>query len=191
MCQDSDIKIAGEHPIEKKASSAELFSDAEEYEAQRNNGNLKRAQELGKSVALSFIEICKKDELTVMEPDDGDLETQRILLLSFTAMAGLEKFCPNMTLANTARTALFNELYVLDRPLFDKSSDTGAFSFYYLSFRRGTDVDRRIGQTFAMLCSHDGDPIYQELGEALYCWFFSKIKKLVDKAAFIKEKNSD
>ena len=50
------------------------------------------------------------------------------------------------------------------------------FSFYYLAFRRGNDVERRIGQTFAMLCSHDGDPIYQELGEALYCWFLSEVK---------------
>ena len=56
------------------------------------------------------------------------------------------------------------------------SGDTGAFSFYYLAFRRGGEIDRRIGQTFAMLCSHDGDPIFQELGEALYCWFLSVVK---------------
>ena len=55
--------------------------------------------------------------------------------------------------------------------------DSGAFSFYYLAYRRGNEVDRRIGQTFAMLCAHDGDPIYQELGEAIYCWFISRVSK--------------
>jgi hypothetical protein len=30
-----------------------------------------------------------------------------------------------------------------------------------------------------MLCSHDGDPIYQELGEALYCWFYSVVERTV------------
>ena len=39
-------------------------------------------------------------------------------------------------------------------------------------------MERRIGQTFAMLCSHDGDPIFQELGEALYCWFTAEIRKI-------------
>ena len=63
-----------------------------------------------------------------------------------------------------------------DADLYKTSADTGAFSFYYLAFRRGGEVDRRIGQTFAMLCSHDGDPIFQELGEALYCWFLSAVK---------------
>ena len=57
------------------------------------------------------------------------------------------------------------------------AEDNGAFSFYYLAYRRGSEVERRIGQTFAMLCSHDGDPIYQELGEALYCWFLSVVKE--------------
>ena len=43
------------------------------------------------------------------------------------------------------------------------------------------DIERRMGQTFAMLCSHDGDPIYQELGEALYCWFSSVVKTEAEK----------
>ena len=180
------MKIAGEHPSETVKENSDLYGDALDYTAEKANGNLERAEGLGALLAAEFLSVCQKDELTLSQNDSESLMTQKILLLSFTAMAGLERFCPNMALANTARTAFFNRLYELDRGLFEKSSDTGAFSFYYLSFRRGTEVDRRVGQTFAMLCSHDGDPIYQELGEALYCWFSSVIEKKVKAAGFVK-----
>lgn len=186
MCQDQDMKIVGSKPSDDVKKNAELFSDVAEYEREKSNGNIARAKMLGEKLAAEFVEVFKKDELTFSENDSESLITQKVLLLSFTVMAGLEEFSPNMTLANTARTAFFDELNNLDKDLFGKSSDTGAFSFYYLSFRRGIEVDRRVGQTFAMLCSHDGDPIYQELGEALYCWFLSTVQNQVQKTEFVK-----
>ena len=186
MFQDSDMKIVGEKPSDDVKRNKELFGDVVEYEREKSNGNIKKAKTLGSSLAAEFVSVCKKDELTISENDSESLITQKVLLLSFTVMAGLEEFCPNITLANAARTAFFDELHNLDKELFEKSSDTGAFSFYYLSFRRGTEVDRRVGQTFAMLCSHDGDPIYQELGEALYCWFLSTVQDKVQKTEFVK-----
>lgn len=185
MCQDNDMKIVGENPSDDIKKNKELFGDITEYEKEKSNGNIKRAKELGTVLAKEFVSVCRKDELLISEGDSESLMTQKILLLSFTVMAGLEQYCPNMTLANAARTAFFDQLYVLDKDLFERSSDTGAFSFYYLSFRRGTEVDRRVGQTFAMLCSHDGDPIYQEIGEALYCWFLSVIQSKTKAANFI------
>ena len=183
MFDDYDMKIVGEAPNEK--AEKELFSDNAEYQKEKQNGNIARAKELGNVLAKEFVSVCKKDELTISENDSEALFIQKVLLLSFTVMAGLEQFCPNMSVANTARTAFYDSLFSLDREIFEKSSDTGAFSFYYLSFRRGTEVDRRVGQTFAMLCSHDGDPIYQELGEALYCWFLSVIEGKVSAANFV------
>lgn len=183
MFDDFDMKIVGEAPKEKAQN--DLFSDNAEYENEKKNGNISRAKELGAVLANEFVSVCKKDELTITENDSEGLIVQKILLLSFTVMAGLEQFCPNMSVANTARTAFYDKLFALDKEIFEKSSDTGAFSFYYLSFRRGTEVDRRVGQTFAMLCSHDGDPIYQELGEALYCWFLSVIEGKVTAANFV------
>lgn len=171
---------------EEDDKEAKLFSDENEYNREKSNGNINRAKTLGQEVAEEFVNVCRKDELTVSENDSEQLVTQRILLLSFTVMAGLEHFCPNMTLANASRSAFFDALFNLDKSLFEKSSDTGAFSFYYLSFRRGSEVERRIGQTFAMLCLHDGDPIYQELGEALYCWFFSIVGKKVKGVGFVE-----
>lgn len=184
MNQDNDMKIVGDRPSQD-IKNRELYGDASDYVREKANGNLQRAKNLGIDLADEFVAVCKKDDLTISQNDSEILLTQKVLLLSFTVMAGLEKFCANITIANAARTAFFDRLYELDKDLFDKSSDTGAFSFYYLSFRRGTEVDRRVGQTFAMLCSHDGDPIYQELGEALYCWFLSKVQKKTKAAEFL------
>ena len=186
MFQDSDMKIVGEKPSSDVKKNIELYGDIVVYDKEKANGNIKKAKELGAVLATEFVSVCKKDELTISENDSESLITQKVLLLSFTVMAGLEEFCPNITIANAARSAFFDELHNLDEGLFEKSSDTGAFSFYYLSFRRGTEVDRRVGQTFAMLCSHDGDPIYQELGEALYCWFLSTVQKNVNQTEFVK-----
>lgn len=183
---DHDIKIFGSNPMDNSNLNNELYGDDADYKKEKENGNLSRAKELGVILASEFVSVCRKDELTLSQNDSESLMTQKILLLSFTVMAGLEEFCPNLAIANTARTAFYDKLYELDNDLFVRSSDTGAFSFYYLSFRRGTEVDRRIGQTFAMLCSHDGDPIYQELGEALYCWFSSIIQKKVEKTDFVR-----
>jgi hypothetical protein len=102
---------------------------------------------------------------------------QRRLLLSFTATIGFEKFASDDFLCGVAQKSFLDTVKKERSELFETSQDTGAFSFYYLAFRRGGDVVRRIGQTFAMLCSHDGDPVYQELGEVLYCWFLSIVKK--------------
>ena len=102
---------------------------------------------------------------------------QRRLLLSFTATVGFELCCNNDQLDGIAQKSFLDTLRKTDDELYRSSSDTGAFSLYYLAFRRGGDIDRRMGQTFAMLCSHDGDPIFQELGEAVYCWFLSEIRK--------------
>lgn len=180
------MKIVGEKPSDDVQRNRELYGDITDYKKEKSNGNLERAKGLGAVLASEFVSVCQKDELTLSQNDSESLMTQKVLLLSFTVMAGLEQFCPNIALANAARTSFFDVLFELDRELFDKSSDTGAFSFYYLSFRRGTEVDRRVGQTFAMLCSHDGDPIYQELGEALYCWFSSVIQKKVNQAGFVE-----
>ena len=128
------MKIAGEHPSETVKKASDLYGDALDYATEKANGNLERADGLGALLAAEFLSVCQKDELTLSQNDSESLMTQKILLLSFTVMAGLERFCPNMALANTARTAFFNRLFELDRGLFEKSSDTGAFSFYYLSF---------------------------------------------------------
>ena len=172
LYSDSDIKIAGDKPSQEIKKRRENVSELKEPAKEK----IKNAKELGKRIALKFINDAKETEVSD-EPADFDMLLQRRLLLSFTATVGFEQFCRDDTLAGIAQKSFIDTVKKENDELYRSSSDTGAFSFYYLAYRRGSEIDRRIGQTFAMLCSHDGDPVYQELGEALYCWFLSVVKK--------------
>lgn len=170
---DKDIKIAGDKPSEdvrRNRQKAAAGSSADSH-------NSTAAKLVGQAVARQFIEDAKNslDESFV----DYNLLLQRRLLLSFTATVGFEQYITDEALCGIAQKSFLDTIRKEDRELYATSSDTGAFSFYYLAFRRGSEIERRMGQTFAMLCSHDGDPIFQELGEALYCWFSSVVRKAV------------
>lgn len=169
---DSDIKIAGDKPskdIKKNMSSAEEKSITKEQR--------EKAKKIGVSVAEQFIKDA--NELSDDENTDYNLLLQRRLLLSFSATVGFEQFISDDALSGVAQKSFLDTIRKSSEEIYKTCSDTGAFSFYYLAFRRGNDIERRMGQTFAMLCSHDGDPIFQELGEALYCWFTSVVRKAV------------
>jgi len=179
LYSDNDIKIAGDRP------SLEIKKRKEEQK--NDNGPdktaIKNARAWGKAVALKFIE----DSKTATNDDaiDSEMLIQRRMLLSFTATVGFEQLIVDDTLSGVAQKSFLDTVRTFDAELYRTSGDTGAFSFYYLAFRRGGEVDRRIGQTFAMLCSHDGDPVYQELGEALYCWFLSVVNSLAKENSVI------
>ena len=178
--EDLDIKIAGDKPSKDIKLNRR---QAEELSVSKND--IKKAKLLGEKVANSFINDANHFSVGE-EVDDYSMIIQRRLLLSFTTTVGFEQYCPNDTICGIAQKSFLDTLKKNDNELYNTSSDTGAFSFYYLAFRRGSEIDRRIGQTFAMLCAHDGDPVYQQLGEALYCWFLSVVRKAVKELEFGK-----
>ncbi len=166
---DSDIKIAGDKPsLDVKRNANNLASDNLIF-AEREKASL-----WGQAVAREFIKDARNNPLN--DECDYEMTVQRRLLLSFTATVGFEQFSPDDSFCGVAQKGFLDTVKSEEPALYETTQDTGAFSFYYLAFRRGGDTVRRIGQTFAMLCSHDGDPVYQELGEALYCWFLSVVK---------------
>ena len=179
MFDDNDIKIAGNRPSDSikrnnlSDASSEILSEA----------TLAAAKKFGAHIAEKF-SIASNAYSDAIEDNDVDMMVQRILLLSFTVTAVFESSLLNETVSGVAQKSFLDTLKKNDSELYNTSSDTGAFSFYYLAFRRGSEIDRRIGQTFAMLCAHDGDPVYQELGEALYCWFLSVVRKAVKELEF-------
>ncbi len=173
---DEDIKIAGSKPSGEIKSNKNNTAAVEEIVSHTDS---LRAKKLGERVAGKFC-ADNNDFSIANEEFDSQMALQRRILLSFTTSVALETFCKSEAIAGIAQKSFIDTVSKLSDTLYSHSSDTGAFSFYYLAFRRGGDVERRIGQTFAMLCSHDGDPIYQELGEALYCWFSSTVENLVE-----------
>ena len=174
MFDDRDIKIAGNHPsdsIKRNIISATTTDVIPEAEVQV-------AKALGAFVAEKFSEASDAYSDAV-EDADANMFVQRILLLSFTVTAIFESEIVNDVAAGIAQKSFLDTVKSEYKDIFPYTSDTGAFTFYYLAFRRGSETERRMGQTFAMLCSHDGDPIYQELGEVLFCWFSSLVKQAV------------
>ena len=167
---DDDIKIVGDKPSDTVRQNRIRADKNVEYTAK----DMAHAKRLGQLIAEKYI-----DEVSGSAYSEESFEvlSQIKLLLSFTATVGFERFCKNDTLSGLAQKSFIDTLSKKDEALYKASSDMGAFSFYYLAFRRSGDIERRMGQTFAMLCSRDGDPIFQERGEALYCWFSSVIRK--------------
>lgn len=172
MLPDSDIKIAGSRPSAEIRKKAEVRDETPELSKEK----IKAAEELGRTVAEKYLNDAGKFSADD-NAEDFEMSIQRRLLLSFAATVGFEQYCPDDALCGIAQKGFLDTVKKAAPDIYKTSGDTGAFSFYYLAYRRGGEVDRRIGQTFAMLCSHDGDPIYQELGEALYCWFLSFVKR--------------
>ena len=178
MFDDKDIKIAGNKPSEQiknaNASGESVLTQAD----------IAAAKNLGKNIAVKFcdsVNTAFADDTT-----DSEMLIQRQFLLSFTVSVTLDELCFDDSAAGIAEKCFLDYLKDNAPELYKTCSDTGAFSFYYLAYRRKIDVERRIGQTFAMLCAHDGDPIYQELGEVLYCWFTSVVKKEIEKSGLGK-----
>ena len=159
MFLDEDIKIVGDKPsIDVKKNSNNSAAGTKVSEEIQ-----KKAEQWGRDVALEFIADANENPLS--EEIGNDIFIQRRLLISFTATVGFEEYAPDDTITGIAQKSFLDTLKQRNEELYKTSTDTGAFSFYYLVFRRGFDLERRMGQTFAMLCSHDGDPIYQELGD--------------------------
>ncbi len=174
MFDDRDIKIAGNHPSDSikrniiSTTSSDVLPEAQ----------VQFAKQLGAFVAEKFSEASDAYSDAV-EDADANMFVQRILLLSFTVTAVFETEIANDAAAGIAQKSFLDTVKKKYKDIYPYTSDTGAFTFYYLAFRRGSETERRVGQTFAMLCSHDGDPIYQELGEVLFCWFSSLVKQAV------------
>ncbi|MEG1887572.1 MAG: hypothetical protein RR177_05530 [Oscillospiraceae bacterium] len=178
---EEDIKI-----FSKKAGNAHQKQqyDPEEYELQNRNGNRALAKGFGVSLAEEVVGSVEQFPMAC-DAKNYELKMQKGILLAFTAIAAIEKNFPSDILANAAENKFYQTLSEIKPELYRAAADSGAFSFYYVAFRRGNEVDRRIGQTFAMLCAHDGDSVYQELGEALFCWFISKIDKRFETIKFV------
>lgn len=185
MCDDFDIKIAGDKPSESIKSGSEPENSASELKAMQSD--LERARQLGVSLAHEIDRKPTDFAFDRNESEGDDIVLQRRILLSFAVAIGLESFTCAPVAARTALNTFYSTLKTIDGAFYDDISNAGAFSFYYLAVRRHGDTERRVGQTFAMLCSRDGDPVYQELGEALYCRFLGSVREQIDAHGLLKK----
>lgn len=181
---DRDIKIAGDRPskdVERHILKLSMGIDSV---------SVRLGTALGEKIAERFVAALLEKGPGVGQGSE-DMLLQRQILLSFAALSGFERFCATADYVTVAKSSFLSYIKTHHPELYNGATDNGALSFYYLAFRRGGDVERSIGQTFAMLCSHDGDPVYQELGEALYCWFTSVVRREEAKISNPEESNDE
>ncbi len=172
---DSDMKIVGDRPSETVRQMRAQALQEQEAVAREEAG---RAKQLGEEMAKRLL---LDDGEISYALSKGEALAQRRSLLSFTITVGFARFCQDRRNANTAYGAFCDALQRENPEVYREMSNAGVFSFYYLAYRRGGDVERRMGQTYAMLCAKDGDPVVQELGEALYCRFSAMVQEAVER----------
>ncbi len=182
---DEYIKIAGQHMSDdiKKEKFKNADEAAEEFLRETSNGNIEKAKRFGSAMAKIFLDSIDS-QMGEEDTSEIGLKTQKSILMAFSVFVGFERINQSKIVSDVAQSSFLKSISEENPELYIAIKDTGSLSFYYLAYRRGIETVRRIGQTFAMLCMHDGDSIYQELGEAIYCWFNSVVDSTAKSIGF-------
>ena len=186
---DSDMKIAGDdfEPVKKADEQESVEATARQLAQEKSNGNLSRARRLGAIMADEVSAIDGKTDPARETEKNHALPMQRRILLAFAVEVGLDAFLPNQLVAQTAQNIFYNTLLITAPSIYEDLQESGAFSFYYLCFRDGRQVERRVGETFAALCGRKGDPEYEQMGREFYIRFIGQVKHFADTLEFVRE----
>ncbi|MBP5617772.1 MAG: hypothetical protein J6X61_01295 [Clostridia bacterium] len=168
MAFEEDVKIFDSKEIRQQEAGETPPADT----SLTSRDQLDAARVIGSALA----EMTKQAERGFELAIDDDLLLQRRLLLCFAVSTGLEDNAVTPQVARTTLNTFYDTLKRTDPGFYDDIGNSGGLSFYYLAKRQHGDIERRIGQTFAMLCGKDGDPVCQELGEALYFRYLNMVQ---------------
>ena len=189
LFDDSDVKIFTDSDDIKSENSYEVSVIAE-MTKHRSNGNILKAKKLGKHLAEIFVD--EPSLLNQLESEVGKIECnsdnmyQIKVLLVFTAEYCINRLLPATLLSNTAVTALYDTVIKKASDFYDRLDDAAEYSFYYLAVRKGFDISKNIGISFAMLCGEDKNEYYTNLGKRLFEVAEYEIQKIIDGYQFIK-----
>ncbi len=185
---DRDIKIFGEG-----GEDVNRVVEDEEYvkliNEKRGSRNIRRAIQLGASLVME-IERCMPDlnEGVFALPDDVDtMLLNRSMLMVFSMITGIEEYLPGSALVGSTLNAFYDSLKKENPKLYDDMSATGAFTFYYLAYRRDGDPKQRVAQAFAMLCGDENNEDLIQVGLAIYQRYRQIVQDFVQRACFESE----
>jgi hypothetical protein len=189
--EDSDIKIFSSSKFKKKKEiDTSLVEIDEELAIQSYNGNISKAKDLGSILAqMTSKEKDIIDKLIISDKikKDENFLNQIDLLFVFTIIIGLDLFLQSHLIARTAMAKFYYDLQNDWPEIYSKLENSAAFSFYFLDIRRGlNDTDKKIGESFAMMCFQKNDKIYAEQGKLFYNIFLGKVKKIINEINFSK-----
>lgn len=185
--EDFDIKIFT--PM-KTAKESEPVVIADEMKKQVVSGNLQKAKQLGKLIAVSFREAAAKEELWNLAREcciddlSRSVKDQAIILSVFTAEYSLNNFMPDPILSTSALTTLYDTLTEDSPELYSNLLASTAFSFYYMELDGKTADPDVIGRTFAMLCGDKPSKSLACYGRTVFEQSLKQYKAAVEEVNF-------
>lgn len=168
---DSDMKIVG---AEEEAVPHEQTE--QQWEQEKENGNIDRAKLLGKNLAEAFAR--RESGAANGVAENPAILCQRRILMAFTAESTLKSCLPADVTVDTAQAMFMNTLQEMAPSFYEDLQESGAFSFYYMCLRDGREVEKQIGKAFASLCGVAGSESYERMGQLLYVQCVEQIKQL-------------
>lgn len=190
MHDDSDMKIAGQEYREELRSPVDHEIDRL-YERHRSCGNITRAQRLGASLAEYMVSNAAGEngvaaDCVVLPPSADARVALHVQLLSiFALVTGVENSMPDKLLTRACLNVFYDSLKKERPHLYDAMSASGAFSFYYLNYRRGGSGSiTGIASDFAMLCGSRDDKELYDLGLSVFQRFNSYACSLIRDMVF-------
>ncbi len=164
--EDSDIKIFG---TPEPVIDDEFPRQIEELNHHRQNGNFAKAKQLAQKLYDLFME----DDSLIMdtEPEfqEGKMPVKSGVLVMFSAEAALNMYLPSTQLSAITVAELHQLFASVQSPIFEKVLESPAYSFYYLSLRKGgEEAIEDIGKAYAEHCRHEGDEKFIEHGKHIY-----------------------
>lgn len=179
---DNDIKVF--HPSGRKSDAADVLRAAQELNAQRANGNLVKARQLGAEISrLSVSDAVTADGTKVIANPDSlpsNVLYQARVLMLFAAQLMLHSLLPQ-SLSSEAVNSMYDSL---SKGFYDNIMEGTSFSFYYLAVRKSFNVEENIGKSFAMLCGNENSSKYAEMGRGLYAFAEKTVETLIKNTAF-------
>lgn len=182
--EDRDIKIA-DFSSDKKKIPENLEMDSDRLFYHKRNGNAEKARLLGSSIVREMIVGDINARLGISDESKYPCQPQIRLLAAFAAVIGLQTQLPDELLAQMALSAFYETIQTSLPAFYEDIEDSASFSFFFLAYRRGGDVERNIGRAFAAVCDADGDEVFAELGETLYSRVLMMVEQKAAAAAFL------
>ncbi len=181
--EDSDIKIF--KPSKEANTDGGVLSFVEGMNHHRQNGNVDKAKALGQDLANMAFEEGQNKNLSDDIFMSGDIFPQVCALILFSTEAALNYYLPSQQLSTIAINSLHETLGSHNLPIYEQIISSPAFSFYYLSVRKGgSDIPYDIGEAFAMLCRRENDANFIDEGKRLYTMVLKVVENKIIETKF-------
>ena len=170
--EDADIKIFG-GSVATGLKPAE-DDGAAEFVRERDNGNIERAQQMGRQMARKLGHLWRLG-------DNAVLRSQKKVLFAYAAAKVIEKHCANSVLSHAALSEFHHAVQLRSQKEYEAIQDSVAFTKYLLSERGGKEA---LGAVFAELCGEKNSLTLQRKGISLYYRYTGDCLKIFDRTVF-------